>query len=38
MVLLKDAGLGAVWHDAAFLVGFSVLTMAAAIPLFKRTL
>ncbi|ABF43575.1 ABC multidrug efflux pump, inner membrane subunit [Candidatus Koribacter versatilis Ellin345] len=38
MVLLKDAGFSAIWHDVAFLVIFSVITMAAAIPLFKRTL
>ena len=38
MVLLKDAGFGAVYRDVAFLVGFSIITMAAAVPLFKRTL
>ncbi len=38
MVLLKDAGIGAIWHDLVFLVIFSVVTMSAAIPLFKRSL
>ena len=37
-VLLKDAGLVAIWHDVAYLTIFAVVTLAAAIPLFKRTL
>jgi ABC-2 type transport system permease protein len=37
-VLLKDAGLGAIWHDVAYLMGFAVITLAIATPLFKRSL
>jgi ABC-2 type transport system permease protein len=37
-VLLKDAGLGAIWHDVAYLTAFAVITLAAATPLFKRSL
>ena len=37
-VLLRDAGLGAIWHDVAYLTGFAVITLAIATPLFKRSL
>ena len=37
-VLLRDAGLGAIWHDVAYLTGFAVITLAIANPLFKRSL
>jgi len=37
-LLLKDTGLGAIGFDLLFLAVFSVLTMAAATRLFRRTL
>jgi len=37
-VLLKDTGFGAIGADLAYLVLFSVVTMAAATLLFKREL
>jgi ABC-2 type transport system permease protein len=37
-LLFKGAGLSTVWEDVAFLMVFTVLMMAAAMVLFKRTL
>jgi ABC-2 type transport system permease protein len=37
-LLIKDGGFTAVRMDILFLLGFGVLTLAAATPLFKRTL
>jgi ABC-2 type transport system permease protein len=37
-VLLKEAGLTAIWYDLVFLSVFAVVMMAIATPLFKRTL
>ena len=37
-MLLKDAGLSAIWMDLAILGVFAVATLAIATPLFKRTL
>lgn len=37
-VLFKAEGLGTIWPDLAFLLGFTAVTMTAAILLFKRTL
>jgi ABC-2 type transport system permease protein len=37
-LLLKDAGFSAVWFDMVVLAGFAVVMLAAATPLFKRTL
>jgi ABC-2 type transport system permease protein len=37
-LLLKESGLGAIVPDLLFLSIFAVLTMALAVPLFKRTL
>ncbi len=37
-LILKNTGLGAIVPDLVFLVGFSVLAMAAATLLFRRTL
>ncbi|HKS97352.1 MAG TPA: ABC transporter permease [Terriglobia bacterium] len=37
-LLLKNTGMGAVAFDLTYLIGFSVLSMAAATLLFKRTL
>jgi len=37
-LLLKDTGLGAVWTDLAFLLGFSAVAITAATLLFKRSL
>jgi ABC-2 type transport system permease protein len=37
-LLLKEAGLAAMWHDLLFLTLFAVVMLAIATPLFKRTL
>ncbi|MBV8478349.1 MAG: ABC transporter permease [Acidobacteria bacterium] len=37
-LLLKDAGLVAIWPDMLYLSIFAFVTLAIAIPLFKRTL
>jgi ABC-2 type transport system permease protein len=37
-LVLKNTGLMAISHDLAFLVGFTVVAMAAATMLFRRTL
>jgi ABC-2 type transport system permease protein len=37
-LLLKEAGLVAIWRDMAFLGLFAVITLGLAVPLFKRTL
>jgi ABC-2 type transport system permease protein len=37
-LLLKEAGLTAVWGDMAFLALFAIAAMSLATPLFKRTL
>jgi ABC-2 type transport system permease protein len=37
-ILLKDTGFAAITTDLAYLLGFSVVTMAAATFLFKREL
>ena len=37
-LLLKEAGITAIWHDMLFLSLFAVGTMALATALFKRTL
>jgi ABC-2 type transport system permease protein len=37
-LILKNTGLGAISFDLAYLLGFTVLTMAAATMLFRRTL
>jgi ABC-2 type transport system permease protein len=37
-LLLKNTGLGSIGYDLVFLFGFSVVAMAAATSLFKRTL
>jgi ABC-2 type transport system permease protein len=37
-LILKNTGLFAIWYDLAFLAGFTLLAMAAATLLFKRTL
>lgn len=37
-LLLKEAGLAAIWTDVAFLGGFAIIAMSVATPLFKRTL
>jgi ABC-2 type transport system permease protein len=37
-LLLKEAGLTAIWTDVAFLGGFAIIAMSVATPLFKRTL
>ena len=37
-LLLKDAGLAAMWHDLLFLTLFAVVMLSIATPLFKRTL
>lgn len=37
-LLLKEAGLVAIWPDMLYLTGFAVLTFTIAVPLFKRTL
>lgn len=37
-LLLRDTGLGAVGFDLLYLASFSVVTMAAATLLFRRTL
>jgi ABC-2 type transport system permease protein len=37
-LVLKNTGLMAISHDLAFLIGFTILTMAAATALFRRTL
>ena len=36
-ILLKDGGFTAIRMDLLFLVGFGILTLAIATPLFKRT-
>jgi ABC-2 type transport system permease protein len=37
-LLLKETGLGAIIPDMIYLSVFAVITLAAALPLFKRTL
>jgi ABC-2 type transport system permease protein len=37
-LLLKEAGLVAIWHDLAFLSIFAVIMISIAAPLFRRTL
>jgi len=37
-LLLKETGLMAIAPDLLFLSGFAFLTLALAVPLFKRTL
>jgi ABC-type multidrug transport system permease subunit len=37
-LLLKETGLVAIWHDLLYLTIFGVVTLAIAVPLFKRTL
>ena len=37
-LLLKEAGLVAVWQDMVYLTAFAVVALAIAVPLFKRTL
>lgn len=37
-LMLKDAGLGAIWQDLAFLTIFATVMLAGATKLFKRTL
>ncbi|HUN87794.1 MAG TPA: ABC transporter permease [Terriglobales bacterium] len=37
-LLLKEAGLAAIWTDVAFLGIFAIVAMSLATPLFKRTL
>jgi len=37
-LLLKDAGLVAIWYDLMFLTLFAAVMLAIAVPLFKRTL
>ncbi len=37
-LILKDAGLVAIWTDLTFLTLFAAITLAVATPLFKRTL
>lgn len=37
-VLLKQAGMVAIWHDIAFLTVFGIASLLIATPLFKRTL
>jgi ABC-2 type transport system permease protein len=37
-LLLKEAGLAAIWTDVAFLGLFAIVAMSVATPLFKRTL
>jgi ABC-2 type transport system permease protein len=37
-LLLKETGLGAIVPDMIYLSVFAVITLAAALPLFKRTL
>lgn len=37
-VLFKNAGVGAIWGDMAFLTAFTVIAMTAGILAFKRTL
>jgi len=37
-LLLKETGLGAIVPDMIYLSIFAVVTLAAAVPLFKRTL
>jgi ABC-2 type transport system permease protein len=37
-LLLKETGLGPVWPDIMYLSIFAVVTLSAAVPLFKRTL
>jgi ABC-2 type transport system permease protein len=37
-LLLKEAGLAAIWTDVAFLGIFAIVAMSVATPLFKRTL
>jgi ABC-2 type transport system permease protein len=37
-LLMKDDGFSAVWFDVVLLAGFAILMLAAATPLFRRTL
>ena len=37
-LLLKESGLGAIVPDLVFLSAFAAITIALAVPLFKRTL
>ncbi len=37
-LLLKEAGLVAIWHDLAFLTLFAAIMISIATPLFRRTL
>jgi hypothetical protein len=37
-LLLKETGLGPIMPDMIFLSIFAAITLAAAVPLFKRTL
>jgi hypothetical protein len=37
-LLLKEAGLAAIWYDLFFLTLFAAVTLSIATPLFKRTL
>jgi ABC-2 type transport system permease protein len=37
-LLLKEAGLTAIWPDMLYLTIFAVVTLGVAVPLFKRTL
>ena len=37
-LLLKESGLGAIVPDMVYLSIFAVVTLALAVPLFKRTL
>jgi ABC-2 type transport system permease protein len=37
-LLLKDAGIGAIWYDVVYLSVFAILMLTGATALFKRTL
>jgi ABC-2 type transport system permease protein len=37
-LLLKETGFAAIWPDILYLSLFAIVTLSAAIPLFKRTL
>jgi ABC-2 type transport system permease protein len=37
-LLLKEAGLAAIWYDLLFLTLFAAVMLSIATPLFKRTL
>jgi ABC-2 type transport system permease protein len=37
-ILLKEAGISAIWPDMIYLSIFAVIALSVATPLFKRTL